>query len=436
MKIEPTSVRELRPHPNNARTHSKKQIRQIAKSIAQFGFCNPVLVDDAKQIIAGHGRVEAAKLLGIDAVPTCQLSHLSEADKRAYVLADNKLAEKAGWDRDLLAIELQGLIELDIDIELTGFEMAEIDLILEEAREASGDPSGPEDTVPEPSPSPAVSQPGDLWLLGRHRLLCADAREQAAYDRLLEGAKAQFVFTDPPYNVEIDGHVCGLGRIRHREFAMGCGEMGEAEFTAFLKAVFALLAENTVEGSIHQICMDWRHMGEMLAAGRMVYRELKNLCVWNKTNAGMGSFYRSKHELVFVWKSGAAAHINNFELGQHGRHRSNVWDYAGVNTVRAGRLDELAMHPTVKPTALVADAIKDCSRRGGLVLDPFCGSGTILIAAERTGRKARALEIDPNYVDVAVRRWQAYAGKPAILAGSGETFEAIEEQRVAKTTAA
>jgi DNA modification methylase len=436
MKIEPTSVRELRPHPNNARTHSKKQIRQIAKSIAQFGFCNPVLVDDAKQIIAGHGRVEAAKLLGIDAVPTCQLSHLSEADKRAYVLADNKLAEKAGWDRDLLAIELQGLIELDIDIELTGFEMAEIDLILEEAREASGDPSGPEDTVPEPSPSPAVSQPGDLWLLGRHRLLCADAREQAAYDRLLEGAKAQFVFTDPPYNVEIDGHVCGLGRIRHREFAMGCGEMGEAEFTAFLKAVFALLAENTVEGSIHQICMDWRHMGEMLAAGRMVYRELKNLCVWNKTNAGMGSFYRSKHELVFVWKSGAAAHINNFELGQHGRHRSNVWDYAGVNTVRAGRLDELAMHPTVKPTALVADAIKDCSRRGGLVLDPFCGSGTILIAAERTGRKARALEIGPNYVDVAVRRWQAYAGKPAILAGSGETFEAIEEQRVAKPTAA
>jgi DNA modification methylase len=436
MKIELTPVRELRPHPNNARTHSKKQIRQIAKSIAHFGFCNPVLVDDAKQIIAGHGRVEAAKLLGIDAVPTCQLSHLSEADKRAYVLADNKLAEKAGWDRNLLAIELQGLIELDVDIELTGFEMAEIDLILEEAREASGDPSGPEDKMPEHSSGPAVGQTGDLWLLGRHRLLCGDAREQAAYDRLLEGAKAQFVFTDPPYNVEIDGHVCGLGHIRHREFAMGCGEMSETEFTTFLGAVFALLAENTVDGSIHQICMDWRHIGEMLGAGRTVYSELKNLCVWNKTNAGMGSFYRSKHELVFVWKAGAAAHINNFELGQHGRHRSNVWDYAGVNTMRTGRLDELAMHPTVKPTALVADAIKDCSRRGGLVLDPFCGSGTILIAAERTGRKARALEIDPNYVDVAVRRWQAYTGKSAILAGSGETFEAIEEQRLAKPAAA
>jgi DNA modification methylase len=436
MKIECTLVRELRPHPNNARTHSKKQIRQIARSIEKFGFCNPVLVDDAKQIIAGHGRVEAAKLLGIDAVPTCQLSHLSEADKRAYVLADNKLAEKAGWDRDLLAIELQGLIELDVDIELTGFEMTEIDVILEEAREASGDPSGPEDTAPQPSAGPAVSQTGDLWLLGRHRLLCGDAREQAAYDRLLEGAKAQFVFTDPPYNVEIDGHVCGLGRVRHREFAMGCGEMSEAEFTAFLKATFALLAENTIDGSIHQICMDWRHIGETLDAGRMIYRELKNLCVWNKTNAGMGSFYRSKHELVFVWKSGAAAHINTFQLGQHGPHRSNVWDYAGVNTMRAGRLDELAMHPTVKPVALVADAIKVCSRRGGLVLDPFCGSGTILIAAERTGRKARALEIDPNYVDVAVRRWQAYAGKSALLDGSDEAFEAIEEQRLAKPAAA
>ena len=322
MKIENTSVRELRPHPNNARTHSKKQIRQIAKSIEKFGFCNPVLVDDAKQIIAGHGRVEAAKLLGIDAVPTCRLSHLSDADKRAYVLADNKLAEKAGWDRELLAIELQGLIELDVDIELTGFEMAEIDLILEEAREASGAASGPEDAAPEPSPGPAVSQTGDLWLLGTHRLLCGDARDQAAYDQLLAGAKAEFVFTDPPYNVAIDGHVCGLGRIRHREFAMGCGEMSEAEFTAFLKAVFAPLAENSIDGSIHQICMDWRHIGEMLAAGRTVYSELKNLCVWNKTNAGMGSFYRSKHELVFVWKSGTAAHINNFELGQHGRHRT------------------------------------------------------------------------------------------------------------------
>jgi len=434
MKIEHTPVRELRPYAANARTHSKKQVKQIARSIAKFGFCNPVLIDDTKQIIAGHGRVEAAKLLGIDAVPTCQLSHLSETDKRAYILADNKLAEKAGWDKELLAIELQGLIELDVDIELTGFDTSEIDIILENAREANGDPSGPEDEVPN-SLGHAVTQTGDLWLLGTHRLLCGDARDQAAYDRLLEGAKAEFVFTDPPYNVAIDGHVCGLGRVHHREFAMGSGEMSEAEFTAFLKTVFGVLAENTVDGSIHQICMDWRHMGEMLGAGRAVYSELKNLCVWNKNNGGMGTFYRSKHELVFVWKSGTAPHINNFELGQHGRHRANVWDYPGINTMRAGRLEELAMHPTVKPVILVADALKDCSRRRGLVLDPFCGSGTILIAAERTGRKARALEIDRTYVDVAVRRWQTYTGKSAVFSGSGETFETIAEKRSAKPAA-
>src|SRR6266481_2018778 len=436
MQIEPIPVQDLRPYAQNARTHSRKQIRQIAKSIEKFGFCNPVLIDDAKQIIAGHGRVEAAKLLGIDAVPTCRLSHLSGADKRAYILADNKLAEKAGWDKELLAIELQGLIDLDVEIELTGFEMPEIDLILEDAREANGASSGPEDDVPQYPSGPVVSQAEDLWLLGNHRLLCADARDPTAYESLLEGAKAEFVLTDPPYNVVIDRNVCGLGRIRHRDFAMGCGEMSEAEFTNFLQTVFERLTENTIGGSIHQICMDWRHMWEMLAAGRKVYSELKNLCVWNKSNAGMGSFYRSKHELVFVWKSGAAAHTNNFELGQHGRNRTNVWDYAGVNTMRAGRLEELAMHPTVKPVALVADAIKDCSRRGGLVLDPFAGSGTVLIAAERSGRKARALEIDPTYVDVAVRRWQAYAGKSAVLAGSGDTFETIEEQRSAKSVAA
>jgi DNA modification methylase len=436
MKIEYTLVRELRPYPNNARTHSKKQVRQIARSIEKFGFCNPVLIDDGKQIIAGHGRVEAAKLLGIDAVPTCRLSHLSDADKRAYILADNKLASKAGWDKELLAIELLGLIDLNVEVEVTGFDMGEIDIILEEAQETNGDPSGGEDTEPQYPSGTAVTQRKDLWVLGGHRLLCGDARDQAAYDSVLEGAKAEFVFTDPPYNVAIDGNVCGLGRIRHRDFAMGCGEMSEADFTAFLQAVFARLAENTVNGSIHQIFMDWRHTWEMLGAGRGVYSELKNLCVWNKSNAGMGSFYRSKHELVFAWKSGTAAHINNFELGQHGRHRTNVWDYAGASTMRAGRLAELAMHPTVKPVALVADAIRDCSRRGGLVLDPFCGSGTILIAAERTGRKARALEIDPTYVDVAVRRWQAYTGKSAVLVGSGEAFETIEEQRSAKPLAA
>jgi DNA modification methylase len=436
MQIEYMPVNELRPYAKNARTHSKRQVRQIANSIKRFGFCNPVLIDDDKQIIAGHGRAEAAKLLGIDAVPTCRLSHLSEAEKRAYILADNKLAEQAGWDKETLAIELQELIDLDFEIDLTGFETPEIDSILEQAFEAEGEPSGPEDDVPKCSPGPPVTQSGDVWVLGKHRLLCADAREQIAYETLLEGAKAEFVFTDPPYNVPIDGNVCGLGRIRHRDFAMASGEMNEAEFTAFLQTVFERLTENAVDGSIHQICMDWRHMGEMLIAGRGVYSELKNLCVWNKSNAGMGSFYRSKHELIFVWKSGGAGHINNFGLGQHGRNRTNVWDYPGISAMGAGRLEELAMHPTVKPVAMVADAIKDCSSRGGLVLDPFCGSGTILIAAERTGRKARAIEIDPAYVDVAVRRWQTYTGKAAVLVASGETFETIEEQRAAVPAAA
>ena len=436
MNIEYTLVRDLRPYPNNARTHSPKQIRQIAKSIKRFGFCNPVLTDDNNQIVAGHGRVSAAKQLGIDAVPVVRLSHLSEAEKRAYILADNKLAERAGWDRELLAIELQGLVDLNFEIDLTGFETAEIDFILEDAREASGIQTGPEDDTPAYAGGVAVSRINDLWSLGNHRLLCGDAREQASYDLLLAGQKAQFVFTDPPYNVAIDGNVCGLGHIRHREFAMASGEMTEVEFTGFLETCFERLAHNTIDGSIHMVCMDWRHQGEMLAAAREVYSELKNLCVWNKNNAGMGTFYRSKHELIYVWKNGSAAHANNFELGQHGRHRTNVWDYPGISTQRAGRLEELAMHPTVKPVALVADAIKDVSAPGNLVLDPFAGSGTVLIAAERTGRKARALEIDPAYVDVAIRRWQTYTGKSAVLAETGETFEQREEQCTAQAVPA
>jgi hypothetical protein len=221
-----------------------------------------------------------------------------------------------------------------------------------------------------------------------------------------------------------------------RRCGPSCATPFQYVFIAFLETVFQQMADKTVDGSIHQICMGWRHMWEMLAAGRKIYSELKNLCIWNKSHAGMGSFYRSKHELIFVWKSGTGTHTNNFHLGQHGRDRTNVWDYPNVHALRAGGLQELAMHPTVKPVALVADAIKDCSRRGALVLDPFCGSGTILVAAERTCRKARAMEIDPAYVDVAVRRWQDYTGKAAVLAGSGETFETVEDQRCAKPAVA
>ena len=427
MQIETLATGSLRPYARNARTHSKAQIKQIADSISRFGFNNPVLIDDSGQIVAGHGRVEAAKLLGLQTVPAVRLSHLSPNDKRAYILADNKLALKAGWDREILAIELQELVQEDFEIELTGFESAEADLIIEEAAEDSS--GSAEDETPPLDAGLPVSRRGDLWLLGRHRLLCADARDNTAYDVLLGGEEAEFVFTDPPYNVPINGHVSGKGKVRHAEFAMASGEQTEAQFIRFLETIFEHLSRHTSDGSIHQHCMDWRHAYEMLTAGRAVYSELKNLVVWNKTNAGMGSFYRSQHELIFVWKNGTAPHINNFELGQHGRNRTNVWTMAGANTFKAGRMDELAMHPTVKPVALVAEALKDCSRRGGLVLDPFAGSGTMLIAAERTGRRSRVMEISPQYADVSVRRWQKYTGKDAVLEGTGQTFDETAEQR-------
>jgi hypothetical protein len=259
----------------------------------RFGHTNPILIDDRGQIIAGHGRVEAAKLLGIESVPALRLSHLSAADKRAYVIADNRLAEKAGWDRELLAIELQALVDLEFDVELTGFEMGEIDIILSDSDEAKDEAAGPEDDVPDPLPDRIVSRLGDIWILGKHLLLCGDARDQAAYEQLLTGDKAELVVTDPPYNVAIDGHVSGKGSICHREFVMASGEMTKEAFTEFLTDVFGCLANNTTAGSIHYTFMDWRHVDEMMAAGKNAYTELKNLCVWAKTNAGMGTFAAS-----------------------------------------------------------------------------------------------------------------------------------------------
>lgn len=427
--IEHRAPGSLRPYDRNARKHSKKQVRQIADSIERFGFTNPVLISDADEIIAGHGRVAAAKLLGLTTVPTLRLSHLSETERRAYVLADNKLALNAGWDQEILAIELQALIDLDFDVTLTGFSLAEVDLTLDAARDSDPDaPPGPEDDIP-PMGGSAVTRRGEVWVLGRHRLVCGDARNLEDYARLLQGEAVDLVFTDPPYNVPIDGHVSGLGRIRHREFAMGVGEMSREAFTAFLKETLGPMASVCRDGAIAFVCMDWRHMGELLDAGESVFSELKNLCVWNKTNGGMGTFYRSKHELVFVFKVGAEPHVNSFGLGDSGRYRTNVWDYPGITSLGANRSEVLAMHPTVKPTALVADAIRDCSRRGDIVLDAFGGSGTTLIAAETCGRSARLIEYDPLYCDTIVRRYEQLTGKSAVLADGGATFEAIEATR-------
>ena len=405
LQIVETPLHALRKRERNARTHSKRQIRQIADSIQRFGFNNAILTDDNLEIIAGHGRFEAAKILGLATVPTVCLSHLNETDRRAYVLADNELATKAGWDKELLALELQGLIDLGFEVELTGFETAEIDIILDNQNEAAGNVTEPEDQQIEPGAF-AVSRPGDIWVLGRHRLLCGDARSAASYASLLGDEKVDLVFTDPPYNVPIDGNVCGLGQIQHREFAMASGEMSEAAFTDFLRSALGEAKRVSHDGALHYVFMDWRHLHELFTVGRQVYDEVVNLCVWNKSNAGMGSFYRSKHELVLVFKVGEAAHANTIELGRHGRNRSNVWDYAGVNCFGSNRLDELSMHPTVKPVALIADALKDASKRSEIVLDPFCGSGSTIIAAEKVDRQARAIEIDPAFVDVIVRRWQ------------------------------
>lgn len=426
-------ITDLEPYAGNPRTHTKKQIRQIARSIEEFGWTNPVLIDGRDRIVAGHGRVRAASLLGLTDIPTIRLEHLSEAQRRAYIIADNKLALNAGWDADLLGVELQYLAEMDFDVTITGFEVAEADILIE-ALDGSGTEEA--DEVPPIEPErPPVSRPGDLWLLGDHRLLCGDAMSRESFRKLLGEERAEMVFVDPPYNVRIHGNVCGSGAIRHREFAMAFGEMDSAAVTRFLETALGRLADHSIDGSIHFVCMDWRHLAELLAAGRSTFTELKNLCVWVKSNGGMGSLYRSQHELVCVFKSGTGRHINNIRLGEHGRNRTNVWTYAGVNSFRDGRLEELAMHPTVKPVALVADAILDCSTRGGVVLDSFSGSGTTIIAADRTGRVARAIEIDPCYVDVSVRRWQAYTGETATHAGSGMTFANVADARQAPTSA-
>jgi len=457
LQVTERTIADLKPHPKNARTHSDRQLHQIAKSIESFGFTVPVLIDDQGVILAGHGRVAAARMMGLQAVPTILIGDLSDEQKRAYIIADNRLGQLSGWDADLLAEEFAALAEhaegLEFDLEATGFDWGEIDVLI-----AGGDKEdkgrvkilgkaaarksrlSAEDRLVEPDGEHApVSSPGMLWRLGEHRLCVGDATAEVSYESLLrrdDGSldPVDLVFTDPPYNVPIEGHVSGLGAVRHREFAMASGEMSTAQFIGFLKTVFELMAGVSRDGAIHFVCMDWRHMGQVLEASKAVYTELKNLCVWNKDNAGMGSLYRSKHELVFVFKAGTAPHVNHVELGSKGRYRTNVWDYAGVNSF--GGRAALEMHPTVKPVALIADAIRDCSNRRAIVLDPFGGSGSTLIAAERTGRKARLIEIDARYADTIVRRWQGLAGAEAVDAASGQTFgqrEAAQNAKVASS---
>jgi DNA modification methylase len=432
LEIVYRAIEEIKPDPANARQHSRKQIRQLASSIATFGFNVPVLVDAELNAIAGHCRLASCHALGLAEVPTLCLDHLSRAQARAFMIADNRLTEIASWDDRLLAQQLKdlSLAGLDFSLEVTGFEMAEIDLRIESLEHPPEADDDPADVLPGLLANPPFSKIGDLWTLGNHRVLCGSALDAAAFAALMGDERAATIFTDTPYNVPIDGHASGLGAIHHRPFPMASGEMTKTEFAAFLGQAFRNLAAFSVDGSLHYVCMDWRHLEELLAAGREAYSELKNLCVWVKNNGGMGSLYRSQHELVFVFKHGRSGHRNNVQLGQFGRNRSNVWRYPGANSFASSSEEGnlLALHPTVKPVAMVADAILDCSARGEVVLDAFLGSGTTLIAAERTGRRCYGLELDPGYVDTIVRRWQKLSGGSALHGVSGRSFDELARE--------
>ncbi len=424
--VEMLPPSSLKPAKRNARAHNKAQEEAVANSVLHFGVIKPVVIDEQNRIVAGHVVWRAAKKLGLRRIPVIRVSHLSETELRAYALADNQLATKSAWDLEILSLELGelelALPEIGLDLSITGFEPAEIDAVFDTLAENSPDPA---DEVLEPLEGPPVSRTGGLFELGRHRLLVGDARDGDAYAQLMGGEIAEMGIHDPPYNVKIQGNVGGRGRIKRREFACASGEMTPAQFEAFLADTLGLCADHSIDGAIHYVFIDWRHVAELMTAGAEVFDELKNMCVWVKNNAGQGSFYRSEHELVFVFKHGTAPHLNNFGLGGGGRSRSNVWRYAGVNTFRAGRMDELKMHPTVKPVAMIADAMRDCSRRSSIILDAFAGSGTTIIAAEQTGRRAFCMEIDPQYADVAIRRWQKMTKRDAILESTGQTFNEL-----------
>lgn len=426
-------INDLKPNSNNPRRHSRKQIKQIANALKVFGFIIPIVIDRNSEVICGHGRLLAANLLGLKDAPTIIVEHLTDAQVKAFQIADNRLSELSEWNEQLLAEQLRDLSvqNLDFDLEITGFEMGEIDFQIEGLSSASREQEDHADSLPTPCLGPPVSRAGDLWQLDAHRILCASAADEASYSILMQEKKASMVFSDPPYNVPIQGNVSGLGAIKHRDFAMGCGEMNPAEFTGFLRRVCSLFAASSVEGSLHFICMDWRHIEELMTAGRAAYDEMKNICIWVKSNAGMGSLYRSQHEMIFVFKYGRASHRNNVLLGKYGRNRTNVWSYPSVNSF--GKKGEegnlLALHPTVKPAAMIGDAIMDCTARGDVVLDGFLGSGTTLIAAQRTSRRCYGLEIDPAYVDTIVRRWQSFTGDCAREATTGRTFDQVKAER-------
>lgn len=406
------NIEQIKQYKNNPKLHSKHQIKQIADSIKEFGFVNPVLLDENEEIIAGHGRFMAAQLLNMTTIPTITLSHLSDSQKRLYRIADNKLTELGKWDITALEIEIKELESLNLDLELTGFETEEIDnLILGD----SGTTNSKDDNIPELKPADYKSKLGDVWQLGRHFLICGDALKAETYAKLMGNKRAQMILTDPPYNVHVKD-IGSSGKIKHDEFAMASGEMSSDEFIKFLNTFMRHAKDYSVNGSLHYLFMDWRHGIEIGLAASTVYDELKNICVWVKNNGGMGTLYRSQHELCFIYKNGKAPHMNNINLGAHGRYRTNIWEYAGANGSADGK-ENLKLHPTVKPVAMLKDAILDVTKRGDIVLDCFLGSGSTLIACEQTGRICYGIELEPKYCDVTIKRYEELTGDNAVKIG-------------------
>lgn len=428
LQIEQISIFSLRTYAKNAKAHPEKQIQQIAASIKEFGFNNPILIDEAEEIIAGHGRFEAAKIMGLTTVPAIRLSHLSEAQKRAYRIADNKISENGGWNENLLRLEIAELEAIcnDFDISITGFSDIEIDVLLNDNEEQADPKTNAIPFIPEHE---IVSKQGDIWTLGEHRIICGNSLEPETFKSLFKDKIAQMVLQDPPYNVKIQGHVGGSGSIKHKEFAFASGEMKSDEFTNFLRVNFELCAKHSALGSLHYNFMDWRHIAEILAAGSTTFSSFINMCVWAKSSGGMGSLYRSQHELCFIFKNGKAPHTNNVKLGTNGRYRTNIWNYAGVNSFGHHKKD-LKLHPTVKPVEMFKDAILDVSKRGDIVLDSFLGSGSTLIAAHQTGRTCYGIEYEPLYIDTAIRRFHDLFKIDAVRESDGKTYtELLAEKR-------
>jgi DNA modification methylase len=421
VRIEWINPEGLTPDPENPRHHSPQQIRKIANDIRKNGFTNPILITQDNLVIAGHGRLEASKQVGLSEIPVIRL-HLTKAQAKVRNVWDNRSSDLSYFDDQLLGLAMQQLVDLNIDIEDTGFSVGESDLLIQSLTPPGDDT--PDDDDPAPA-GPAVTRSGDSWSLGDHRIVCADAQSGASYTLLMNRELADAIFTDVPYNLA-GSEISGKGKVRHRSFKMAAGEMSVDRYRAFLRASMEQMVRHSADGSLHFHCIDWRHLQDIQAAAEETYRELLNICVWVKPNGGMGSLYRSRHEFVLVYKQGRARHRNNIELGRHGRNRTNVWEYAGGNSFSGRVTDEgnlLALHPTVKPVQMVADAILDCTARDGIVLDPFLGSGSTLIAAERTGRRCFGMDIDPAYVDAAVRRWQRHTGGHAVHADSGKRFD-------------